>query len=120
MRAIALSFGLAVLAVGASAEAASAHVAYVTSYRPVTHYVRRTVVVRERVWRPVRHRVYYRSYSPPVVYRSYAPAYYGYAPPPYRRYVAAYPYPAYPIHHRHWWRERAHERWEWEHRRWDY
>ena len=36
---------------------------YVTSYRPVTRYVRRTVIVRERVWRPVYHRVrYYRGW----------------------------------------------------------
>jgi hypothetical protein len=112
MRAIALSLGLAVLGLGASAETAAAHGAYVTTYRPVTHYVRRTILVRERVWRPVRHRIHYRSYAP----------YYGYAPP--YRYVASYPvYPAYRVHPWWWDRERAHERWEherWEHHHWDY
>jgi hypothetical protein len=87
---------LALLAVAAGSAltllpaAASAHchrpAHYVVSYQP--HYVRRVVVVRERVWRPVYHRVYYttgwRSYRvvPTDYYRSLAYDY-NWEPPSY-------------------------------------
>jgi len=73
---------------------------YVTTYRPVTHYVRRTVVVRERVWRPVRHRVYY----PRPVYRHHVYV---------RRYVYAEPY-AYGYD-----RDWRHDDWRWRRDGWD-
>jgi hypothetical protein len=81
--------GAAVALAGASAAGAAAahcyprHVAYVTRYHPHTRYVRRTVVVRERVWRPVRERV---IYAPPVR-RAYA---YDRYPVTYARTVVAY------------------------------
>ena len=93
---------LAGLALLASAGAAAAHDysygyghRYVTTYRPEVRYVRRTVVVRERVWRPVRHRIHYR--------RVYAAPYYAYGP--------RYAYAEVPA----WERRREHERWEHEH-----
>jgi hypothetical protein len=56
---------------------------YVVGYRPITHYVRRTVLVRERVWRPVYHRSHYRSRG--SVYRApYYVSAYGYDEPRYR------------------------------------
>ena len=56
--------------------AASAHAwrrppTYVVTYRP--HYVRRVVVVRERVWRPVYHQVHYDA--PWRAYRAAAVSY---------------------------------------------
>jgi len=121
MRSIAITLAAGGLALAASAGAASAservvlqRAHYVTTYVPQTRYVRRTVVVRERVWRPVRHRVHYRR-----VY--VAPAYdyvsYGYAP--------AYGYG----YDNGWeWRRREHwrrehwrrEHWRQEHRGWDH
>jgi hypothetical protein len=102
---------LAGLALLLSAGAASAHDweyrhggRYVTTYRPEVRYVRRTIIVRERVWRPVRHRVHYRRvYTTP--YYGYAPDYYGYRP--------SYAYADRPP----WDRHREHERWERE--RWE-
>ena len=96
---------LAGLALLGSAGAASAHdwgygygTRYVTTYRPVTRYVRRTVVVRERVWRPVRHRVHYRTvYVEPYYAHRWR---HGYGP--------RYAYADAP-----WWERRhAYERWE--------
>ncbi|MDB5446414.1 MAG: hypothetical protein JWQ97_1731 [Phenylobacterium sp.] len=111
MRPICKALALATVAAVVAPGVASAHDwmcrrpgHYAISYRPVTRYVRRTVIVREQVWRPVHHRVrYYRGWSgyrivPTEVY-----------------YGGGYGYPAYggwERHHRyHEWRER--------HRRWD-
>ncbi|MDB5416757.1 MAG: hypothetical protein JWP50_176, partial [Phenylobacterium sp.] len=75
---------------------------YVTTYRPVTRYVPRTVIVRERVWRPARHRIHYR--------RVYAEPYYGYR----RDYGYAAVYAG--GYGEAWERHREHERWEHERR----
>ncbi|RAK60560.1 hypothetical protein DJ021_12470 [Phenylobacterium hankyongense] len=102
---------LAGLALLLSAGVASAHDRgryyegrYVTTYRPEVRYVRRTIVVRERVWRPVRHRIH-----PRAVYMS---PYYGYGPS-YYRYGPSYAYSDIPP----WERHHQHERWERE--RWE-
>lgn len=97
---IAAAAGLAVLLTAGAASASEWSYGgsrYVTTYRPETHYVRRTIIVRERVWRPVRHRVHYQ--------RSYAPRYDVYRP----RYSEGYG---------DWARHREHERWE--HEGWDH
>jgi len=82
MKRLPLLFCTVLAAVGATAGSAAAHcrphhAAYVTRYERQTRYVRRTVVVPVRVWRPVRERV---VYAPPVYRREvyaadYAPAY---------------------------------------------
>ena len=116
MRSIAMSVAAGGLALAATAAAGQAsaqtvihRVGYYTTYRPETHYVRRTVVVPQRVWRPVRHRVVRRVYvAPTYAYRTY-----DYAP----RYAYGYGYGDDDAWRRAHWR-REHERWE--HERWEH
>ena len=112
----AAGFALALASAGAAGAQAYYYgghpVRYVTTYRPVTRYVTRTVTVRERVWRPVAHRVRYRP-----VYVHYRPVYVA----PYASYAYDGPYFA-PAYYGHDWRW-EHRRWEhrrWAHERWEY
>jgi hypothetical protein len=115
----------AAAALAASAGVASAHcrphhhrAVYVSRSYPQHRYLRRTVVVRERVWRPAVRRVVYDSPEPVRVYRyaAYAPpveAYddgygYGYGP----RYVTVRGDGWRGGGWRHGWRRCHHRRWD--------
>jgi hypothetical protein len=122
MRSVPICLAGAGIALALSAGAASAsewmlshRATYVTSYRPETRYVRRTVVVRERVWRPVRYRVHYRRvYAEPYYGYGYG---YGYAP---RRVVYDRGWYPYDGDRDRWWRERRRAHEHWEHERWEH
>jgi hypothetical protein len=117
--------GLALMAGTASAHQCYPHhrLGYVSYYRPVTRYVTRTIVVRERAWAPVRRR-YWRSYGDYRRY-SYYPRDYGYYP------SYGFYEPAYADYGRYYggyyggwgggdwrWRHRRHGHGEWKHHGW--
>ncbi|HET6971527.1 MAG TPA: hypothetical protein VFH92_10415 [Phenylobacterium sp.] len=78
-----ITLGAAAALLAASGGAAAAHCrphygAYVTRYHAETRYVRRTVYVPHRVWRPVHERVVYVRERP--IYRTYRTAWVDEAP----------------------------------------